>query len=441
LRVVGLGDEEHFQNYHRVLNRAKWSAPDAARILLGLIILIFAAGLQKIIVLAGDDTIERRRGKKIKQLGCYRDPVRSSQKHIIKCFGLKWVSLAVMIKLPWAARPWALPFFTVLCPAQLEGQPLKVCRYRIRRRARKSKMRKSRAKTIAKKKFVATGKTPRRHKTAVDILMTMIRLTHRWMPERAKVLVVDGGYAAIKLALSCVLLKNTALVMRFHWDAALYHPPTEKPKDRRGPQALKGARQRSPQEWARRKDTKWEEKDIDWYGGEKKKLLIFTRTALWYRMGYPPVTIKYVITRDPEGELRDEVFACTDTKVSAEQIINWFVMRWGLEVTFEEARERLGMETQRQWSDLAIARTTPILLGLFSLVTIFASKLQGDGKIPVLTTAWYQKTEATFSDCLALVRKHLWNSSFHAKSAREADFVSLPKQEWEYLISCLSAAA
>jgi hypothetical protein len=441
LRVVGLGDEEHFQNYHRVLNRAKWSAPDAARILLGLIILIFAAGLQKIIVLAGDDTIERRRGKKIKQLGCYRDPVRSSQKHIIKCFGLKWVSLAVMIKLPWAARPWALPFFTVLCPAQLEGQPLKVCRYRIRRRARKSKIRKSRAKTIVKKKFVATGLTPRQHKTAVDILMTMIRLTHRWMPERAKVLVVDGGYAAIKLALSCALLKNTALVMRFHWDAALYHPPTEKPKDRRGPQALKGARQRSPQEWARRKDTKWEEKDIDWYGGEKKKMLIFTRTALWYRMGYPPVTIKYVITRDPKGELRDEVFACTDTNVSAEQIINWFVMRWGLEVTFEEAREHLGMETQRQWSDLAIARTTPILLGLFSLVTIFASKLQGDGKIPVLTTAWYQKTEATFSDCLALVRKHLWNSSFHAKSARKADFVSLPKQEWEYLISCLSAAA
>jgi hypothetical protein len=272
LRVVGLSCEEHFQNYHRVLNRAKWSALDAARILLGLIILIFAAGLQKIIVLAGDDTIERRRGKKIKQLGCYRDPVRSSQKHIIKCFGLKWVSLAVMIKLPWAARHWALPFFTVLCPAQLEGQPLKVCRYRKRRCARKSKMRKSRAKTIVKKKFVATGKTTRRHKTAVDILMTMIRLTHRWMPERAKVLVVDGGYAAIKLALSCALLKNTALVMRFHWDAALYHPPTEKPKDRRGPQALKGARQRSPQEWARRKDTKWEEKDIDWYGGEKKKM-------------------------------------------------------------------------------------------------------------------------------------------------------------------------
>ena len=304
LRVVGLGDEEHFQNCHRVLNRAKWSALDAARVLLGLIILAFALVIQEVIVLAADDTIERRRGKRIRQLGCYRDPVRSSQKHIIKCFGLKWVALAVMVKLPWAARPWALPFFTVLCPAQLEGQGLKVCRYRIRRRARQGKMRKSRAKTIVIEKFVAGGKTPRRHKTAVDILMTMIRLTHRWMPERAKVLIVDGGYAAIKLALSCGLLKNTALVMRFHWDAALYHPPTEKAKNRRGPQALKGARQRSPQEWARRKDAKWEEHDIDWYGGEKKKMLVFTRTALWYRMGYPPVAIRYVITRDPEGKLR-----------------------------------------------------------------------------------------------------------------------------------------
>ncbi len=216
LRVVGLGDEEHFQNYHRVLNRAKWSAMDGARILLGLIILTFASVLQKTIVLAGDDTIERRRGKKIKQLGCYRDPVRSSQKHIIKCFGLKWVALAVMVKLPWAVRPWALPFFTVLCPAQLEEQPLKISRYRVRRHARKGKMRKSRAKTVVKKKFVAGGKQARQHKTAVDILMTMIRLTHRWMPERAKVLVVDGGYAAIKLALACAMLKNTALVMRFH---------------------------------------------------------------------------------------------------------------------------------------------------------------------------------------------------------------------------------
>src|SRR2546422_2118806 len=99
LRIVGLGDDPHFQNYHRVLNRAKWNALDAARILLGLIILIFVIASQDVLVLAGDDTIERRRGRKIKQAGCYRDPIRSSKEYTVKCFGLKWVSLAVMVKL------------------------------------------------------------------------------------------------------------------------------------------------------------------------------------------------------------------------------------------------------------------------------------------------------------------------------------------------------
>ena len=441
LRVVGLGDEKHFQNYHRVLNRAKWNSLDAARALLGLILMVIVSAAGEVIILAADDTIERRRGKMIKQLSCYRDPVRSSKKHIIKCFGLKWVSMAVMVKLPWASRHQAMPFFTVLCPKQLDGQPSKVSRYRIRRKARQSKMRKSRAKTIVKKQFIADGKTPRQHKTSVDISITMIRLVHRWLPERTKVLVVDGGYAAIKMALTCSLLKNTSVVMRFHWDAALHALPEEKAKGRRGIAARKGKRLRSPKAWASRRDIKWEEKTIDWYGGEKKKMLIFTRDGLWYRPGYPPVAIRYVITRDPDRELRDEVFACTDTEASAEQIINWFVIRWGLEVTFEEAREHLGMETQRQWSDLAIARTTPLLLGLFSLVLVFAHKLQPDGEIPILTTAWYEKTEATFSDCLAFVRKHLWNSSFHVTSGQIADVIRLPKQEWEHVVFCLSAPA
>src|SRR5262245_40567651 len=120
LRVVGLKDDEHFQNYHRVLNRARWKTQEASRILLGLILIVLARLTHEVIILAADDTVERRGGRKIKQLGCYRDPVRSSQKQVIKCFGLKWVAMAVLIKLPWAERPWALPFLTVLCPAKLE---------------------------------------------------------------------------------------------------------------------------------------------------------------------------------------------------------------------------------------------------------------------------------------------------------------------------------
>jgi hypothetical protein len=333
-----------------------------------------------------------------------------------------------------------LPFLTVLCPAKLEGQPSKACRYRSRRRRQVGKGKGCHSKK-AQPKFVATGKTPRQHKTAVDLLMSMIRLAHRWLPERTLVLVVDGGYAAVKLALACQRLKKIALVMRFHWDAALYQAPKARAEGQRGPTALKGARQRSPKAWAARSDTPWTESEVEWYGGQRKKMLIFTRTALWYTPRYPPVEIRYVLTRDPEGKLRDEVFACTDTGASAEEIIKWFVLRWGLEVTFEEMREQMGMETQRQWSDLAIARTTPILMGLFSLVVIYTRKLRPDGKIPILSSAWYDKVEVTFSDCLAMVRKHLWSSGLDVKSAREADFVSLPRRQWEHLLSCLSTAA
>ena len=441
LRVVGLGDEKHFQNYHRVLNRAKWHALLTAKILFGLLLTFVPASGE--IVLAADDTIERRRGKKIKHLGSYRDPVRSSHKHVIKCFGLKWISMALLVRVPWSTRVWALPFLTVLCRAYQEGQPEKPCRLRIRRKARKSKMRKTRAKTIVKKRYVATGSMPRLHKTAIDQAMTMIRLVARWCPDRVKVLVVDGGYAAVKLALVCASLKNTTLVMRFRMDAALYHfPATKRAEGSRGPMPIKGKRQRSPKQWAARGDTPWEEKpEIEWYRGEKKRMLTFTRTALWYTPGYPPVAIRYVITRDPEGILRDEVFACTDLNATVEQILAWVVKRWSLEVAFEEAREHLGMETQRQWSDLAIKRTTPIILGLFSLVVLLAHRLQPDGKIPIQTAAWYQKPEATFSDCLASVRKHLWESQFQVKSAQKADFVSLSAKDWQHLLSCLSTAA
>ena len=426
LRIVGLSEDDHFQNYHRVLNRAPWDLLQAAKILFGLMILL--SPWCGVIVLGADDTIERRRGRKIKQVGCYRDPVRSSKKHVIKCFGLKWLSLMLLVKLPWSARVRALPFLTVLCPVPQEGQPHKVCRYRIRRKACHGKMRKRRAQTVVKKRSVAHGAMPRHHKTAVDMLMTLMRLTARWSPDRVKVPVVDGGFAAVKLALLCASLKQTSVVMRFHWDAALHHFPEAKATGRRGPVPLKGKRQLSPKTWAARSDTHWDAGEIDWYGGEKKMMLVFTRAALWYTPGYPPVALRYVITRDPEGKLRDEVFACTDLHATAEQIINWFVMRWGVEVTFEEAREHLGMETQRQWSDLAIARTTPALLGLFSLVVLLADRLQPDGKIPILTTAWYKKTEATFSDCLALVRKHLWSSWFHVNTSDifEEEIKALP---------------
>jgi hypothetical protein len=402
LRVMGLAWERRFTNYHRVLSRASWSALQASQILLGVLVLVLVPP-GAAIVLGADDTVERRSGRQIKAKGCYRDAVRSSRKHVVRCFGLKWVSMMLLVPVPWARRVWALPFLTALCwPAKSPHQ--------------------------------------RRHKTSVDWVRQMMKQVRRWLPERLLVLVVDGGFAAVALALAC---KESQVVMvaRLRLDAALYHPPAPQPKGKRGRKPTKGPRQRSLKVWAARADTLWEELEVDWYGGQRKPLWVFSRTALWYTPGWAPVAIRFVLVRDPEGQLQDAAFFCTALQATPEQILQWVVMRWSVEVTFEEARAHLGVETQRQWSDLAIARTTPVLLGLFSLVTLLALRLSPTGQIPVEATAWYHKTEATFSDCIALVRQHIWRARYFVHSAPKAECVQWPREAFECLLNDLPLAA
>jgi hypothetical protein len=180
---------------------------------------------------------------------------------------------------------------------------------------------------------------------------------------------------------------------------------------------------------------------VDWYGGRRKQLWVFSHTALWHTRDLPPVGIRFVLVGDPEGKLRMEAFFCTDLQATPVQILEWVVMRWSVEVTFEESRAHLGVETQRQWSDQAIARTTPVLLGLFSLVTRLALQLSHDGQIPVPVTAWYHKAEPTFSDCLNLVRRHLWRARYVVHSTPEGEFIQFPQEALDLLVHDLSLAA
>jgi hypothetical protein len=350
-----------------------------------------------------DDTIERRSGRKIAAKGCYRDAVRSSKKYVVHCFGLKWVAMMVLVPVPWAKRVWALPFLTVLSwPPTKEGKD--------------------------------------RHKTSVDWVRQMMKQVRRWLPERVLVLVVDGGFATVALALACTI-SEVVMVSRLRLDAALYHPPGPQPAGKRGRKPTKGSRQRSLKVWAARSDTPWESVTVDWYQGAQKTLRVFSRTALWYTSGWAPVAIRFVVVRDPDGRLADAAFLCTDLQASPTQIVEWVVMRWAVEVTFEEARAHLGLETQRQWSEPAIVRTTPVLLGLFSLVTLLALRLCPSGAIPVETSAWYQKSTATFSDCLTLARRHLWRARYLNKSALPTDLVQLSRDAFESLLDDLPLAA
>jgi hypothetical protein len=379
-----------------------WSTRQGGRILLGLLITwLMPAGAT--IVLGADDTMERRSGRKIRAKGCYRDAVRSSKKHIIRCFGLKWVSMMLLVPVPWSRRVWALPFLTALC------WPKKQC-------------------------------GPGRHKSSVDGVRQMMKHVRRGLPERQLVLVADGGFAAVSLVLACV--KNGGvMVSRWRWDAARYHPPGPQPRGKRGPKPLKGTRQRRWQAWAERADTPWQDVEVAWYGGQRKKLWVLSHTALWHSRGLPPVDIRYVLVCDPEGKLRMAAFFCTDLQATPAQILAWVVMRWSVAVTFEEVRAHLGVETQRQWADRAIARTTPVLLALFSIVTLLALRLSQDRPIPVQATAWYHKAEPTFADCLALVRRHLWCARYLVHSAADAECVQLPREAVDLLIHGVPLAA
>jgi len=262
----------------------------------------------------------------------------------------------------------------------------------------------------------------------------------RWLPGRQVVVVVDGGYAAVSLALACVKQPGP-MVSRRRWDAALYHPPAPQPPGKRGPKPSQVKRQRRLQGWAERSETPWETVEVRWSGGPLKTLWLFSRTALWYTPRQPPVAIRYVLVADPEGKLRMDALFCTNLVATPEQIQTWVVMRWSVEVTVEESRAHLGVGTPRQWSDQAIARTTPVLLALFSVVTVMALKLSQSVPIPVPVTAWYRKAEPTFADCLAVVRRHLWRARYVVNYMPEAELMQFPGEALDLLLQGYPVAA
>jgi hypothetical protein len=111
-----------------------------------------------------------------------------------------------------------------------------------------------------------------------------------------------------------------------------------------------------------------------------------------------------VIIGNPLKKFETQALLCTNREATPRRIIEWFIKRWQVEVTFEETRRHLGIETNRQWSDKAIGRTTPCLFGLFSLIAMLAQELEGQGKLKMRQAVWYQKEMATFSDAIGCVR-------------------------------------
>lgn len=404
LRTMGLQQNVSFNQYHHVLSRAVWSPLAMARTLLMLLVGVFFTSDEPLIF-GIDETIERRWGRKIKARGIYRDGVRSSSSHFVKTSGLRWISVMLLTPISWADRTWALPILTALSPS---------ARFYEQRN--------------------------RQPKTLLERALQLLKVLKHWLPDRDVVMVGDGSYAAIDFLHACQQLDVT-FITRLRLDAALYDPAP--PYSGRGRPRKKGIRQ--PNLATRLDDptTLWYSITVNWYDGQQRSMEIATGTAVWFHNGKPALPIRWVLVRDPGGTYDTVALLCTDDQRDVAWIVSVFVTRWQVEVTFEETRRHLGIETQRQWSDKAIARTTPILMGLFSWVTIVADLLHRAG-YPVLArqSAWYTKSRPTFSDALALVRQHLWlyRETF-LTSAEHPDMVKIPRLYLDTLLDAASYAA
>jgi hypothetical protein len=298
------------------------------------------------------------------------------------------VSLSLLAPVPWAGRVWALPCLTVLAPAERYAQ-----------------------------------ERGRQHKKLTDWARQGLRQAARWLPGRRIVAVTDSGCAALDLLGS--VRRQMCAVTRL--DARLFDPAPPRRPGTIGRPRLIGERQPTLARRLADPHTRWQAITVaGWYGGEDRVVAVATGTAVWHHPGLPLVPLRWVLARDPVGEFRPQAFLCTDLDAAPADILAWFVRRWPTEVTFAEARRHLGLETQRQWSDLAIARTTPVLLGLYSLVTLWADDLCRSRRLLPSTAAWYAKERVTFSDALASVRRALWTEAALRTSRLRRDLVEVP---------------
>jgi hypothetical protein len=394
LRACGNSQATNWSCFHQVLNRARWSPLAVSRQLLLLIVETFVpAGASVDLVI--DETLERRWGSKISKRGHYRDSALSSRERSVSSPGLRWIVMALVVILPWTKQKWALPFLCVLSTTPEVSERL--------------------------------GK---RHKTIGMWAHQMISLVRRWLPDRSIKLMGDTAYSVLELGLHANAQQVT-LVTTGRLDAVLHEPPPERTRHTIGRPRVVGKRLPALEQVLQDTQTVWQQLSLSWYGEGEITLEMCTGTALWYRYGYDPLPIRWVLTRDPSGKRPPKAIFSTDPAQTAEQIVSAFMKRWSLEVTFEEGHAHLGIETQRQWSGLAIERSTPLLFGLYGLVTLFGQALHPDGHIPVAQATWYRKQTATFRDVLSIVRQHLWGQRTFPTSPTDPDVVLVPRSTLE----------
>lgn len=402
LRTVGPLAAGHPSSYHRVFSRSPWSIWRLGRCLTQWVIRHFVPDGP--IHLVGDDTVDEHRGKKVFGKGRHRDAVRSSHSYTAFRYGHKWVVLAILVRFPFATRPWALPVLIVL--------------YRNKDKSGK-----------------------RRHKTPSQQMRQMLKVLLHWFPERSFVFAGDGGYGTHELSRTAARRPTRlTLVSRFYADANLYAPPPRRTgRKATGRPRVKGAKLPSPEKVVARSRRR-QCLNVAWYGGGRRDVQVVTGTGHWYKAGEGLVEVLWVFVHDVTGTHRDEYFFTTDVRLSATQVIECFTGRWSIETTFQEMRAYLKLETTRGRKRDTILRLAPCLFGLYTVVAVLYAQMPARYRQQRVIN-WAGKQDVTFSDAITGVRRWLWQDWVFAIPGHREAFAKLRRPFQAMLLYALAPAA
>lgn len=271
----------------------------------------------------------------------------------------------------------------------------------------------------------------------------MLMQVRRWVPQRALVVVADSSFAVLTLLHKLRQLSQPgSMITRLRLDAVLYEPAPARAIGQTGRPCLKGRRLPTLQQVLLAATTPWTPLTVArWYREPQRESEVVSATAVWYHTGMAPVPIRWVLIRDPQEKFVPQALLSPDGTLTPVQMLTWFVQRWQLEVPFQEVRTHLGVETQRQWADLALARTTPTLFGVFTVVTLLAHHISAHSARAPRQATWYTKAIPTFADVLALVRSQLWSHTHFSLSRKDYELIQIPRSLFDCLTDTLCYAA
>jgi DDE superfamily endonuclease len=380
----------HWCRFHRFFSDASWNL-DCLNMCLAVLVarILCPTGT---LLFAVDDTLCRKRGLTIYGTGMHHDPLISSRAKPLVSWGHDWVVLCIIIVNPF----WA--------PSKVFALPVAERLYRNRQGLTKGKKKKDAKK--AKK-----TKAPADHRTRPQLAIELIALAAAWFPERELLVTGDSAYGG-KSVLS-KLPDNVHLISHVHCKGALYAPPPapSSAQKRKGPPRKKGDRLPGMIDWASDDTKPWQKLKFDQFG-LRATLEVKTQQALYYKAGGSRL-LTIVLTRDTIGQRPMQMFYCTNLQWSARQILATYACRWAIECTFENAKQFLGLEDAANRVRLAVSRTAPMALFLYSLIVVWFHQV-GHALVKFPERPWYpHKKEPSFADILSTLRR----VSYEAKTA------------------------